>query len=225
MLFLLPLLLLACNGSGEDSGDGDTFSPENVVTVNDAQNFSYIGDLILSSTVTAEGVDLTFDWSNVENDLQCHGMDAGADVDNVAVMVFPNLTQEEVAIELSNDSMQQQDLGAYINYENTDAATTANLTDLSFFGTDPEILNEYMEGSGTLDASVGEWHHNVGSRIIHFIEPTASSDNTDVSLPDGCGMLDFEASLADKDTTPIRKGLGWVVRPGHRWTWKQIQPQ
>ena len=214
-IFLLPLLSLlslACNGSGEDSGEGDTFSPDSIVSVNDAQNYSYIGDLILSSTETAEGVDLTFDWSNVENDLQCHGMDASTEVDNVALMVFPNLTQEEVAIELSNDSMQQRDLGAYISYENTNEATSANLTDLTFFGTDPEILGEYTEGSGTwmLLLATGTTP-GVGSRIIHFIEPKSSSENTEVNVPDGCGMLDFEANLADKDSTPISKEGPWLL--------------
>jgi len=128
------------------------------------------------------------------------------------LMVFPNLTQEEVALELSNDSMQQRDLGAYISFENTDDATSTNLTELSFFGTDPEILGEYTEGSGTWMVLLASGTTpGVGSRIIHFIEPKSSSTNTEVNLPDGCGMLDFEANLVDQESAPISIEGPWVL--------------
>ena len=92
--------------------------------------------------------------------------------------------------------MQQRDLGAYISYENTDDATEADLTDLTFFGTDPEILGEYTEGSGTwMFLLASGTTPGVGSRILHFIEPTASSDNTEVVLPDGCGLQRVGAAL------------------------------
>jgi hypothetical protein len=209
-LILLPFLF-SCTGDAKDSG-GEQVDPDTLVALSDDQNFSYSGDLILTSTQTAEMADLHFDWSDVANDLQCHSMDPSADVDNLALMVFPNLTQEEVALELSNDSMQQRDLGAYISYENNDGLTEADLTDLTFFGTDPEILGEYSEGSGTWMLLLASGTTpGVGTRIIHFVEPLASSDNTEVSFPDGCGMLDFEADLVSKQTTPISKEGPWVL--------------
>ena len=209
-LICLSFAISACNGSTEDSGD-EIIDPDSIVTLDDDQNYSYTGDLLPSTTQTAEMADLHFDWSQVENDLQCHGMDPATDVDNISVMVFPNLSAEEVALELSNDSMQQRDLGAYISYENVDDATEANLTDLTFFGTDPEILGEYTEGSGTWMVLLAKGTTpGVGSQILHFIEPLASSDNTEVIIPDGCGLLDFEATIPPS-TTPISTEGPWVI--------------
>ena len=210
-ILLLSLLSLACSGDKDDSGGSDIVDPDSIVELSDGGNFAYTGDLSPTSTQTAEMANLHFDWSQVANDLQCHSMDPATDVDNIALMVFPNLTQAEVAAELSNDTMQQRDLGAYISYENTDDATEADLTDLTFFGTDPEILSEYTEGSGTwMFLLASGTTPGVGSRILHFIEPTASSDNTEVVLPDGCGLLDFEAQLSTT-TTPISTEGPWVI--------------
>ena len=65
VLRLLPLLLMACNGNGTDSGDGTQIDPDTLVPLADDQNFSYVGDLSLTSTVTAQNEDLHFDWSDV----------------------------------------------------------------------------------------------------------------------------------------------------------------
>ena len=207
----LPILTLACSGDKDDSGGSDSIDPDSVVVLSDDGNFSYTGDLNPSSTQTAEMTDLHFDWSAVANDLQCHSMDPATDVDNISLMVFPNLTQAEVAAELSNDTMQQRDLGAYISYENVNDATEANLTDLTFFGTDPEILSEYTEGSGTWMLLLASGTTpGVGSRILHFLEPKASSDHTEIIVPNGCGLLDFEAELSPT-TTAISTDGPWVL--------------
>jgi hypothetical protein len=211
-LSALCLLSLGCQGDKDDSGDGQEIDPDSLVILADDENFSYVGDLVLTSTQTAELSDLHFDWSEVANDLQCHAMDPAADVDNLALMVFPNLSQEEVALELSNDSLQQRDLGAYISFENDDHLTEADLTDLTFFGTDPEIVSEYAEGSGTWMLLLASGTTpGVGTRILHFIEPLASSENTEIDFPDGCGMLDFDADLLSKQTTAISTEGPWVL--------------
>ncbi len=44
-----------------------------------------------------------------------------------------------------------------------------------------------------------------------FLEPSATSDVTDVSAPSGCGMLDFKAHLAGLKKMDVPTAGPWVV--------------
>ena len=206
---LVGALLASCAGSKDDGGT-DSAIPEDAIALLDENNYAYSGTMNVPSTSTAAGEDVTFSWGDMALDMQCHDVDPVDDIDNLAVLAFRNLSEDEVEVGLSDDSLQQVDLGVYINYEPGDAIT-AQLTDFTFYGTDPEILEYYTEGSGTwlVIATTGT-QVAVGTRALSFIKPVAGETNHDVAIGDSCDVLDFSATLADLVPVPVSADGPWT---------------
>lgn len=182
----------AAQDGGADGGAGDV-----TVTVSDEQNYSFVGVLDGPSFPLAELQDVSLSWAGLDKDLQCHDLDPVEDIDNVALMIFSYLTEEEVEQGLAEDSLEQVDLAAYLSYE-PGTETSASLTDLTFFGTDADIETLFTEGSGTwmMVLTTGT-KIGVGSRMIAFLEPTAGDGlPTTAEVTDGCSVLDWEADLS-----------------------------
>lgn len=203
-------LLAAC---GTDDDTGDTGSPlSGVLTLGDENNFSYEGTIDGPSFSVAEYSDMTIDFSGLTSDLQCHDLDPVADIDNVSLLAFPYLSEEEVEAGLSDDALQQSDMGAYVAVQPGDA-TSVLLSDFTFFGTYPEIIEDYWyEGSATwmvlftTGTTVG-----VGGRALAFLRPTAGETNTEVVMDPACGILDFSADLASLEPVPVPKTGPWTL--------------
>lgn len=218
---LLALILFSCITKpdlpdADDSTGLDTAPPSPDMVLVDANNYSFTGVFDAPTVRTAELTDLQISWADVEDDIQCHPLDPVADIDNLAFMLFPHLTETEVEVGLSTGTLGQADLQVYLSYAPEDA-TTAHLTDLTFFGTDADVETFYAEGNGTVllllatGQSVG-----VGARNLLFVEPHTDETNTDVSFSDGCGLLDVSADLTS--LTPLR------VAPAGPWTvdWSNV---
>lgn len=203
-------LLFACGGDGDESDDTGTLS--GVLTLGDDNNYAYEGTIDGPSFSVAEYTDATIDFSGLTSDLQCHGLDPVADIDNVSLLAFPYLSEEEVEAGLSNDDLQQSDMGAYVAVQPGDA-TSVLLSEFTFFGTYPEIIEDYWyEGSATwmmlftTGTTVG-----VGGRALAFLEPTAGETNTDVVMEPACGILDFSADLTSLTPIPVPKTGPWTL--------------
>lgn len=56
----------------------------------------------------------------------------------------------------------------------------------------------------------------VGARTMTFIKPTATSSNTKVTAPSGCGMLEFSANLSDAVRVPLPARGPWSL------DWKKV---
>lgn len=224
---MLLISLLACGSpaddtgtpkdSGEETGEsgetGETAAPTGDMVLTDANNYAYSGLLDAPSVTTAELTDIHFDWSRLTLDLQCHEVDPVKDIDNIALLAFPYLSEEEVEAGLSAGDLQQVDLGGYVSLEVGDR-TDANLTELTFFGTDVDIEKLYAEGSATwlLLLTTGDTV-GVGARTLLFLEPRADEDNTEAAFEDDCDILDFTADLTS--LTPVRVGPApWSVAWG-----------
>lgn len=200
----LLLLLAACPGAPSDTAilpdacDGET------VMLTDANNYAFTGALEIPSVVTASGTDVQVCWDDLTEDIQCHGLDPAADIDVVGLVRFSTLTREEVEAGLSTNDLQQSDMSGYVQFENTDGVTCANLAGMSFFGTPIDVAAEYVEGGGTymMLLTTGDTP-GVGARMITFLEPTAGSDVTDVSIESGCGVLDFSVDLHTQTPAPV----------------------
>lgn len=197
-------LLLACLTAGDGDSAGDTSEvdapleppdPSGALPLGDDNNYGFDGALDGPTITLASGQDAEIDFSALDHDLQCHALDPVADVDNVAVLLFRYLSEAEVEDGLSNDTLDMSDLSAYLSYEPGDA-TNFRLSDLTFFGTDPEIEGEFIPGNGsflvllTTGTTVG-----TGARMIGFLEPSDESRNTSGSLDDGCSVLTYDADL------------------------------
>ncbi len=195
-------LLISCGGGDGDKNPSDTATStvpdtcqSGTVTLGDRQNFSYVGDVALPVFETASASDIQVCWDDLVQDIQCHDVDKQLDIDNVGLIRFPYLTHGEVEQGLSDNNLLQADISGYVDVQPT-KETCIQLADMSFFGTPINIEEEYIAAGGTylLNLTTGTLLGS-GARMIAFLEPTESSDVTTVSLPDGCGILDFAADL------------------------------
>lgn len=203
----------ACSGDDENKETAAPAVPcqNGEIVLEDAQNYSYSGDLTLPVIETATATNVEVCWNNTIQDIQCHDFDRKDDIDNVSLIRFPNYSQSDVEAGLSNNNLLQADISGYVAVTN-DGGTCANLADMSFFGTPIDIAEEYNEEGGTylLNLTTGTIP-GIGSRMIAFLQPSASSDVTSIELPDGCGILDFEATVEDSETLNMCTDGGWTI--------------
>ncbi len=231
---MLLLLALGCVQSpGDDAADlvvDDDTAPADTdtgpaadgsVPLSDANNYTYEGVLDAPAFPVAALSDATLDWSALRTDLRCNALDPVADIDNAALLVFPHLTEQEVEQGLSDDSLDQAALGAYLSQEPGDA-TQIRLSDMTFFGTDVDIEQEFDAGSGTwLVILTTGTEIAVGARMLAFLTPTAGESATEAVVTDGCPVLDFSADLASMRRVPVLRDGPWALdwsaltRDGH----------
>jgi hypothetical protein len=223
---LWVLLLGACAGGGDtgatgggdggDAGDGGgsaAVPPDDDGTVHllDANNYAFTGLLDGPSFPLRSLQDATLSWADLQQDLQCHDLDPVLDVDNAALLVFPRLTEEEVEDGLSNNTLAQVDLGVYLSYAPGDE-TEASLSQMTFFGTDADIEDEFAEGSGTwlllltTGTTVG-----VGARMLAFLDPQDDATDSRASVSDGCAVLDVTVDLQAMTPLGVRPDGPWPV--------------
>jgi len=184
---------------------------DKTITLVDENNFSYTGTVDIPKIETSSGTDLFIDWGELSSDIRCHELDPAEDIDNVSLIRFPYLTQEEVEDKINNDNLQQVDQDGYVEYTN-EGGTTVNLSELSFFGTPIDVPTEYNADGGTyLVIHATGNTPGVGSRMLAFLTPSEDSENTDVNIPSGCGVLDFSADLTSLTPTSIPADGPWFV--------------
>ena len=181
------------------------------ISLTDANNYPLGGTIDVPSVVTRSAADVSFDWSALRDDLQCHDVDPSVDIDTAALVRFGHLTQDEVEYGLAQNSLQQADSDGYVEVY-TEDATTTSLGAMSFFGTPIDVAAEYYEGGGTymfvLTTGVTP---GVGARMLHFLEPKAESTVDAVTINDGCGMLDLTIDLTTLDPVVAEKAASWEL--------------
>lgn len=186
---MLTFLLLACDGTK------DTGNLEPNITLEDANNYSFSGSISITSVNVAPLTDLTFDWSALTEDIQCHEV-VPSEMKNSAVLRFANLSQAEVTTKINNNSLVQADLTNYVDKHNDAAASTSILSDMTFFGTDVDAETFTTPDAGTFLAIVSDSiEQGVGVKSLVFFAPTEGETNTTVSFPDPCGSLDYTVDL------------------------------
>lgn len=191
-MWSISLLMLACSGKGGDSAASCEPGPYKLT---DANNFAYTGTLDAPSYPTAPATDITICWDQLTDDIQCHDVDPAADIDNIGLVRFPNLSEEDVEAGLSTDNLQQADISGYVEVAN-DGGTCANIASMSFFGTPIDVPSEYTADGGTyLLLLTSGTVPGVGARMIAFLDPTEGETATTVDVGSGCGSLDFTVDL------------------------------
>ncbi len=217
-MWSLSVLALACSSGAdlatEDSGPTTTAPPgppPTELVLTDANNYAYTGALDVPSVRTAEAVDLRFDWSALTKDMLCHDLDPVADVDNLSMLYFPNLTEAEIEAGMQANALIQVDLGAYVSRAVGDE-TAASLSEFTFFGTDVDAEQQYVDSPGsylllvTSGTTIG-----VGTRTLTFLDPDPTATVTDVDLVDHCDIVDFDADLGSLDPVRVRAGGPWQL--------------
>lgn len=210
-------LLAACSGepadgpAKDDTGELPEPDPTGAVALTDANNYTFSGTLDAPSFPVAPETDVSLEWSGLTTNLRCQDLDPVADIDNTALLYFPYLTEAEIEHGLSTDTLDQADLGVYLSYEPGDT-TSVSLSQVSFFGTDPEIEGQFTADSGTwLVLLTTGTTVAVGVQMLAFLEPTAGETTTVASLTDGCSVLDYSADLASAARVPVLAGGPWLL--------------
>jgi len=202
---------LACVGCGSDEPT-EARSTRGSVLIEDANNYSSVSSLTIPVVETAVG-DLDICWDEAVKDLQCHDLDPVALVDNVSLLRFSQLSEHEIEKKLTSGQLSQSQVDGYLDFHTDHESTCTKLSALSLFGTKIDVSSEYVASDDRkymLIFSQGTTP-GVGARTMTFITPTATSTNTTVSAPAGCGLLDFKANLTTATPLAVAPSPPWVV--------------
>ena len=204
---LVLALAAGCADAETDTGlsSEPTVEPANEdgnIAFGDENNYAFSGTIDGPTLSLQPASDVGVDWAELHEDLQCHGLDPVADIDNVALVWFRYLDEVEVEAGISNNDLNQSEMSLYLSFEPGEA-TSFTLSQLLAFGaTDPEVEQYFLPDSGawmmllTTGTTIA-----VGVRMLAFLEADASSSATSASVADGCAVLDYQVDL--QNLTPL----------------------
>jgi hypothetical protein len=216
---LLLSVFTGCGGgdSGDDGDDSGSPTEEPNVVLTNSSNYTSESTLDLPVVETSSGADLDICWTDIDKDIQCHDIDPAEEIDNVALLRIPDLSEAEIEEKLSLGQLQTDEVAEYFDLPTEDlgGATCTKLSELSVFGAqqlDPAA--DYVESSTdkyVLLFSTGTTL-GVGGRALMFLQPTADSDVDSVTAPVGteCTALDFNADLSS-NTISVPADGPWIV--------------
>jgi len=207
----LATSLVACEST--DPGDEQDQGARGNVLLRDEHNYRTTSALSVPTIETAAETDLDICWTDVNSDLQCHDVAPQADIDNVALLRFLHLSEEEVEQRLTEGQLAMSEVDGYLEYNTEHDATCTKLSSMSFFGTPIEIEEEYTQSDDhryMLLFAAGTTP-GVGARSMTFVQPTSTSTNTMVMAQPSCGYLDFTADLSAVENVSIPIDGPWVI--------------
>ena len=196
----------AAGGTGQGGTVGET-----LIVIEDPNNYSATSSLSIPIIDTAPGVDLTICWSEVDTDLSCAAVDPEADIAAVELMRFRGASEEEIGEALGAGGVDMSMFDAYLQYESDRGSSCTELSSLTSFGTPVDVGEEYVEDPNRAYLVNVNREAAPGTGVVSmvFARPTASSANTRLDLPPGCGLRQVEAEFGE----PVRFSYDtrWVV--------------
>ena len=228
-LLAFTIALAGCESVKEDPGEPPL--PENATLLNQEHNYTTETVLTPPEITTAAGEILTINWDNLNIDMQCHDMDAVEDIDKVALIRFRGLTNAEAAALLTAGELDSNQVDGYLQYETKGMGTTCMLDDLTVFGSEVDVLEEYaaVEGQSYMLLWGTTETPGVGARTMTFIRPVEGDTRTVVNAPIPCdrtamtSILDFSANLAETPVTVTADPEGVYVMDWRGVTEDSIQ--
>jgi len=198
------------------SGDAKSTATEPII-LRDTNNYRATGSLSLPIVETASGTDLDICWTDVATDIQCHPVVPQNDLDNVGLLRLLHLTEAQAQEKLISDTLQQSEVDGYVEFRTDHTSTCTKLSQFSFFGTAIDVPQQYQQSAD--ESYLLLFTHGttpgLGARAMTFIRPTASSTNTLVNAPSGCGMLSFNADLTLPAKVSVATTGPWIVEWGN----------
>lgn len=182
---------------------------EVLLELSDAQNYSLQSTLTADSQVVASGEDTEVIWTNLTSDLQGEEMDPTSDIDEVRVIRFGSMTQEEILDGINTDTLKQSDITGFAAYHPESGETTAMLTEFAFFNVYVDPAEEIVEGMGTflLSALTGEYDY----RMFSFFEPTEGEDVVPIELHSDSAQLDFDVDLQSAELVTSKRAHHYII--------------
>jgi len=185
------LLLPACNGN-------------KVVSLEDGNNYAYSGTIDIPVIQTAAEVDLEICWADVVEDIRCHDVDPGLDINNISLIRFPSMAEADLEDKLAKDALLQSEQNGVVEALPADDETCVSLSEMTFFGTSSDIISEYLDDDQLflLTLSTGT-EAGKGTRLMVLLDPEDDLDVTAVEVDDGCGVVDFTADLSSMSSLAL----------------------
>jgi hypothetical protein len=201
----------------EDTGEADGDQPSGNISLRDENNYTSSSDLMLDTLETSAS-DLEICWEGLTSDLQCHELDPATDINNVSLLRFRNTTQAQVTQRLVAGNLALGEINAYREFNTTPQSTCTKLSSFGFLGTSIDLEQDYVaeEQYTYLFVFANGTTPGVGSRAMQFVKPTATSANTRVDAPLGCGLLSFTANLSSTAAVNVPAAPPWV------FDWSQV---
>jgi hypothetical protein len=195
-LAALVLALAACGSSGPGGSSNGN------ILMADANNYTSSSTLNVPVVQTASGTDLSISWNGITNDLLCHPVQS---IDNVAFLKVTNMSQAMIMDALAKGTLSSNQVSKYYEWH-TQGATSTMLSALKFGGA-IDVANDYVEGTSTqyvLLVTHGTVQ-GIGAQSMVLLQPTASSTNTTVVVPDACTakvLSSFDVTFGTALTPP-----------------------
>jgi len=205
LLLALSLLLVGCPEEEEENG---TFE----LALTDDNNYVFAGSMDVTPYEVAELTDITIDWSQLTEDLQTHEMDPEVDINTSAVVVFRYLTNDEVEIGLSENTLEQADVALYV-FTDVTGRTSVNLSEHTLFGTDVDVETYFELAYGEtwmVTLTTGDTP-GVGTRMAAFLTPTAESEVTEVVLQNDSTVVYVDTDMTSLTQPAVADGYDGTI--------------
>lgn len=189
---------------------------DKVVSLEDEHNYSYSGTIDIPAITTASGTDLDICWDQALEDIRCHDIDPGLDINSLALISFPGMAETDLEDKLARDALLQSEQDGVIGLDTEDTQSCAKLSEMDFFGTKvDDLLDTYVEGDVLFLLTLATGNTaGVGTRLMVRLDPDASSDVTEVNIEGGCDVVDFTADLSGLTKLPMGADGPFVVEWG-----------
>src|SRR5262245_15001242 len=89
-------------------------APAGNLLLHDENNYTSNSTLSVPTIETAPATDLDICWANVNKDLQCHDVAPQADLDNLAMLRFRNLSEDQVEVKLTSGELIMSQVDGYL---------------------------------------------------------------------------------------------------------------
>jgi hypothetical protein len=181
----------------------------------DENNYTASSSMKIPSVETKAGADLNICWDKLTQDFQCHDIVPSKDITAVSFARFLAVTEAGISDLIANGrDFDPYDYKQFLVQERAPGTTCTPLSSLNVGGKGAVVPStEYVVASDKtymLFFSSGSII-GTGGRSMLFLEPSTTSEVTDVSAPNGCGMLDFKAHLAGLKKLDVPTAGPWVV--------------
>jgi hypothetical protein len=178
----------------------------------DENNYRTTSQLTIPTVETASGVDIDICWTDVVSDLDCDPVDPQNEIDAVAMMRFRGLSDAEIEATLAAGGLDQDSVDGYLQWDTDHQSTCTKLSSLTVFGSPVDVTEEYLE-SDAVYAFLFNRTTTPGADMVTmvFARPLASSTNTRLDAPPGCGIRDSSVDLSAIEPVMLPLDPPWLL--------------
>jgi hypothetical protein len=177
------------------------------VPIGDANNYVFDGGLDIVTRPVAAQADLAIDWGEVTLDLQGHQVDPLVDVAMATLLAF-RMPQEEVLEGLSNNDLDQSDVGLFVTRDVEPGETSAQLSEFGLLGNDIDVEEQFKPEVAEVWMLLiqSTTTPGIGTHQLMFLDVSEDHDADAVSFTNDDTLLDFVVDLdIDEPLAPVDK--------------------